>query len=287
MKRILLSLVCSLLCICSYAGADRTEAWIKSRFIDSRIPPFSFKLDGVCSDEFIGKWSRKMTLKASDGDVSRLQCVYTSPDRTLRLSCDIDEYKDFQAVEWTLHFTNISGADSPQITDVKAADLTFAAPRRRSGVRYDLYTARGTNANDRDFHLETHEILPDSLYRYVPSGGRPSSKTAFPYYNIATSTGGSVTGGTFFSIGWTGTWFAEFSRNSADALEFRRHERDGPLSASWRKHTHPACVGHVLGWRRQDRRQQQVPPLRACPPFPEKCCRRVDKAAVLCRFRRR
>ena len=220
MKKILLSLVCSLLCLCSYAGADRTEAWIRSRFIDSRIPPFSFKLDGVSSDEFIGKWSRKMTLKASDGNVNRLQCVYTSPDKTLRLSCDIDGYKDFQAVEWTLHFTNISGDDSPQITDVKAADLTFSAPRRRSGVRYDLYTARGTNANDRDFHLETYEILPDSLYRYVPSGGRPSSKTAFPYYNIATSTGGSVTGGTFFSIGWTGTWFAEFSKNSADALEF-------------------------------------------------------------------
>ena len=178
------------------------------------LPPFSFRLDERPSDEFISGWKRKLVpLASDDAGVLKYEMTMKSPDSGLSLRCDIVAYTDFPAVEWTLHFVNNSSVNSPRISDVQAADLSF----RQKGHGYTLYTAQGCHAVDRDFHLLKTELEADTVYRHVPLGGRPSSKTAFPFYNIAASNGC----GAFFSIGWTGSWAAEFELGGTDNLHLK------------------------------------------------------------------
>ncbi len=222
MKRIyLLMLACTLCTATLFARSVKVgdpmthrDRWVKAMFSKGTYP-FSFKLDGQSSDEFLSKWSRKLkAVPSNKEDEMRYELTLARPDGGMTLRCDIVTFTDFPAVEWTLHFTNTSAENSPRLTDVKVADLRFT---HKGKTDYTLYTAQGCHAIDRDFHLLKQEVLPDSTYTYIPTGGRPSSKTAFPFYNIATGAGQ----GAFFSIGWTGSWMAEFNLNKAGDLCLR------------------------------------------------------------------
>lgn len=200
-----------------------SEKWVRTVFVKNESLPFSFKLDGKPSDEFLPRWSRKLLDAAVDeSGVRRYELVMNSPDGTLRLSCHIVTYADFPAVEWTLHFKNTGNGNSPQISDIKAVDLNL---RGKESTGYTLYTAQGCHAIDRDFHLLKTELKADTVYRYMPTGGRPSSKTAFPFYNIDTDAGCGV----FFSLGWTGNWFARFSADGKGRLTLRAGMPDTDL----------------------------------------------------------
>ncbi len=218
MKKLCLLWLLSFFCISplfsrtlDVAGGINTTAdkRVRNMFMKG-LPPFSFELDGRNSDEFIQKWTRRMVSCPASGDNERrYELVMKSPGGGLELRCDIVAYTDFPAVEWTLHFINTSSENSPRISGVEAANLKLA---HKSG--YTLYTAQGCHAIDRDFHLIKTEIEPDTTYRFVPLGGRPSSKTAFPFYNIATDAGNGV----FFALGWTGNWFAQFGLDGRGEL---------------------------------------------------------------------
>lgn len=205
----IMPLVSRTLDVASGYSAANPEKLVRNMFMKG-LPPFSFDLDGRSSDEFIGKWSRKLvTLPPKQENERRYDVIMTSPDKKLELRCEVVAYTDFLAVEWTLHFKNTSDENSPQISNVNAADMKLAAKGD-----FTLYTAQGCHAIDRDFHLLKTEVKPDSVYRHVPLGGRPSSKTAFPFYNITAGNGGGV----FFSLGWTGNWFAEFENKKPGEL---------------------------------------------------------------------
>ncbi len=222
MKRFYLLVLASTLCAATLFASSvkvgdsmsNRDRWVKSLFSKGQYP-FSFKLDGQSSDEFLSKWSRKLKAVVSENkDEMRYDLTLASPDGGMTLRCDIVTYNDFPAVEWTLHFTNTSAKNSPRITEVKVADLRFTHNKKTD---YTLYTAQGCDAVDNDFHLLKQKVLPDSTYTYIPTGGRSSSKTAFPFYNIATDAGQ----GAFFSLGWSGSWKAEFNLDKAGNLCLR------------------------------------------------------------------
>ena len=53
-------------------------------------------------------------------------------------------FKEFNAVEWVIHFTNTSQQNTPQIKQVKALDYTMQA---QSEKPYQLLSCKGTNAS--------------------------------------------------------------------------------------------------------------------------------------------
>ena len=219
------------------------EKFVRSMFMKG-LPPFSFSLDGRHSDEFISGWKRKLVPVAStDASVLKYELTMKSPDSGLQIRCDIASYTDFPAVEWTLHFVNNSSENSPRISDVQAADIGFG---QKSDL-YTLYTAQGCHALDRDFHLLKTEIESDTVYRHVPLGGRPSSKTAFPFYNIAGSGCGA-----FFSIGWTGGWSAEFELDKAGDLHVKSGMQNTDLFLYPNEEIRTPLVS-VLFWQGDDR----------------------------------
>ena len=177
-----------------------------SLFAPGKLPPFSFEFGGRSSDAFIRSWKQtRVQVETGSPTVACQDISYASPDRRMTVVCRVWTYSDFDAIEWKLTFKNNSGTNSPQITKVMAADADL-----RGGSGFTLYTARGSNALSSDFSLQKVALKEDSTYRYVPAGGRSSSKTAFPFYNLA-----SEGRGVMFSIGWTGTWFADFELSEA------------------------------------------------------------------------
>lgn len=196
---------------------DRTatsgEKMVYALFAKNKSLPFSFSLDGIPSNRFIHKWNRRLVeVESTEPNMQRWNLLLTSPDKTLSLRCEIFAYLDFPAIEWTLFLSNNDNRNSAQITNVNAAELQIIDNATQG---YTFYTAQGCNAINRDFHLLKTEMEKDTIYRYTPTGGRPSSKTAFPFYNI---TNNNSNRGVFFSLGWTGNWFAEFERNNHSEL---------------------------------------------------------------------
>ncbi len=187
--------------------ADNTvgsERWVRQTFLKNSALPFSFNLDGKNSDTFLGKWSRKLTTEKTTAEGQNIYNLeMTSPDKLLRLDCEITTFPDFPAAEWVLYFTNLSDTNSPQISDVNAADLNFTT--RNKTTDWKLYTANGTAANAHDFAPLVYN-LSDSALHFQPAEGRSSSLSAFPFYNLVESD----RNGMCIAIGWTGTWFANF-----------------------------------------------------------------------------
>lgn len=192
-----------------------SEHWVNRTFLKNSVLPFSFELDGKNSDEFLNKWTRKLLPGNNNNDASKSYILeLISPDKTLRVDCEINTFIDFPAAEWVLYFTNLSDKNSPQISNINAANLNFTTSRKEA--EWKLYTAQGTNANENDFSLLIYN-LSDTTIRFRPEQGRSSSISAFPFYNLAETN----TDGVCVAIGWSGTWFAEFKTDpSSRAIEF-------------------------------------------------------------------
>lgn len=179
--------------------------------------PFSFNLDGVESSKFISEWSRE-ECRISDTEYS---ISLTDPQKALSIRADIKEYTDFDAVEWTLHLTNLSDKPSGRITEWKAIDCSLGRTRNSpvsklpetnqanatvNNAGTTLFTLLGSDALMEDFSLVKIPIERDSIYHFSPVGGRSSAVSAFPFYNIALD----GKHGTFVAIGWSGNWEADF-----------------------------------------------------------------------------
>lgn len=193
--------------VVSLRKVTTTQKHIDNLFAKGKIPPFSFVYDGENSDSFIRNWKFSKKKMACDKvDVLKYEIVYTEPNGVMELRCDVTGYTDYEAVEWVLHFTNRSSEKSPNIKNVSASDIQFVT---KAEDNFTIYTARGSNGTRQDFAPVIVKAEIDSTYSFSPKHGRSSDTDGFPFFNIATDEGRGV----MLSIGWTGTWFADFSLN--------------------------------------------------------------------------
>ena len=182
-----------------------TQKLINSLFAKGQKPPFSFVYGDVNSSNFINKWKfTKRAVKCDQPNTLKYEVFYTEPSGAMEVRCDVTGYTDFEAVEWVLHFTNKGNANSKNIKNISASDVCFAA---KGNEAFTIFTARGSNGTRNDFSPVVIEAATDTLYAFSPVRGRSSDTSAFPFFNIVA--GGSK--GVMLSVGWTGTWFADFS----------------------------------------------------------------------------
>lgn len=193
---------------------DRVEisSWIDARFSRGSGVPFSFRLDGVPSSEFLGSWKRVCRITVPD-DSSALSRTYTWSDESTGLAviCEVTGYPQSDVVEWVLHFRNLSGGNSGRISEVKVADLRMDYPA--SGP-LSLHYAEGNKISRADYAPRTKVFESGENLHFEPSGGRSSSE-AFPFYNIESKASGQ---GVMMAIGWTGTWFSDFRQVGQKSL---------------------------------------------------------------------
>lgn len=183
-------------------GMPSAERWAAQHFRKGVLPPFSFRLDGVSSDTFLRKWKFSVTT-APDGGKT---CCWQDPSTGLRVFCKVDLFPDFNAVEWVVSFRNDGAGDSPQISDVHAADLQIR--RAAASEAFVLNHLNGSLGANHDFAPYYDVLTPGPGLAFRPNEGR-STSGAFPYYNIIVT--GKEDVGAVFSIGWSGVWRASFA----------------------------------------------------------------------------
>ena len=192
-------------------GKTDIPGWIDGRFAPEKTPPFSFKLDGKESGDFIRKWKFRR-LSASSCEDGTITKEYSWTGDGLEVVCLVKGYPESRALEWVLRFRNISGQDSGQISDVKAADFRMAFPKAGPLA---LHYAEGNKISRADYAPKTEILCDGSSIGFSPSGGR-SSAEAFPFYNIESEASGQ---GVMMSIGWTGTWESSFTASGDRSLD--------------------------------------------------------------------
>ncbi len=187
------------------------DEWVRQTFMKGDLP-FSFTLDGKPSAAFIKSWKRSLSKPVADASGKiRYTLTLTSPDNSLRARAEIAVFSDFPAAEWTLYFDNISSKNSGQLANLRTLNADFSD---KGSADIKLYTGQGCNDNDRDFHLLTEPLEVGKPLSFTPSGGRSSSITAFPFFNVAADNSKGV----FMGIGWSGTWTASFDRQNPSNL---------------------------------------------------------------------
>ncbi|MCQ2161955.1 MAG: alpha-galactosidase [Bacteroidales bacterium] len=229
-------------------GRKDCAAWMERNFSRGKLPPFSFKLDRTSSETFIRKWSFRKETPVPQGDGVTLH-TYSWTDRKsgLQVEARVKTFEGFDAMEWTLWFRNNGSANSRQISEVKALDLSLTASRQGN---WELFHARGSNAGKEDFMAETKVFGKGDSLVMSPYAGR-SSSVAFPYFNAKTPEGGLIV-----AIGWSGTWKACITRPDSDGfhLETGLKEIDTYLKPGEEMRS-PLTA--ILPWEGEDRMDGQ------------------------------
>ena len=162
--------------------------------------PFSFRLDGASSCDFLKTWQRSATCAVGGDDVSVHTVVYRDPATGLECVVEFSTYPDSPAVEWVLQFRNGGTMDTPILSEVNALDMTLDLPEK-SQPR--LYSSKGTWGQIDDFALQEQPLTDGGKIELVSCG----SRSHLPFFNL------DLTGrGVISAIGWTGNWTCAFER---------------------------------------------------------------------------
>jgi len=168
----------------------------------SSQPPFGFKYDGKESSAFLAGWQRsRETVPSAGGELERQS--FTDPATGLKVTAEVRTFKDYDAIEWVLRFSNQGKTDTPIIEDIEPLLSSVAVA---AGAKAVLHSALGSAGEQNDFEPETQRLDRGGAIKLASSGGR-SSNGKLPFFDLQVDHGGVIG-----AIGWTGNWSAEFSR---------------------------------------------------------------------------
>jgi alpha-galactosidase len=220
--------------------------WVKDHFAKGKVPPFSFVYGGKSSDNFIKKWkysAKKM--KSTDPSVEKSIYTYSDKQSGLIVSCKVTCFNDFQAVEWVLKFSNISGRNSPLIEKAAVIDHSFVSEEKGT---FMLHHAKGSNAERSDFQPIDEKMQIGKSTYMTPSGGRSSDNTAFPFFNI------EIPGqqGIMVAVGWTGKWYANVSQLNEKSVTLKSGMEKTKLKLYPKEEIRTPKIS-ILFWKGEDR----------------------------------
>jgi alpha-galactosidase len=144
-----------------------------------------------------------MEAKSSREDASSRihEVTYTDPDTGLLARITAQQFKDFPAVEWVIHFQNTGGADTPILEELQALDAVVHCAEGDPTIHH----AKGATCSMDDFKPLSRVLSYNGRLHLEPGGGRSSSEF-LPFFNIEAKGEGVVV-----AIGWSGEWAATYS----------------------------------------------------------------------------
>lgn len=139
----------------------------------------------------------------------------------------VNEYKEFDALEWVLYFQNESGKDSQIFSKINDCDtlLPLHYPREhRFGYKpiegdACIITMNGmvdgryywendkVSATEYNFNYEYLDKAPNTTKSFGNIGAR-SSEGMMPFFDVTANGNGYIA-----AVGWTGDWKTEFSKS--------------------------------------------------------------------------
>ena len=195
------------------AEGDGTDIarWVDSRFSQTKVPPFSFILDGKPSGTFIRRWQFKRERLDVEGP-GKNSTRYSWSSGGLSVICDVSFYPGSRLGEWTVRFRNDGSGKTGQISGLKVADIDFTFP---AAGPVSLHYAEGNKISRADYAPRTKVLGDDGPVYFEPTGGRSSSE-AFPFYSMESPSSGQ---GIMMAIGWSGTWYSSFEASGNKTIK--------------------------------------------------------------------
>lgn len=172
--------------------------------LDVASPPFSFRYGDRDSATLLPEWQREVA--EEDTDSARvLRVTWTEPGSGLAVTAEVKTFKRYPAADWVLYFENRGGAPTPVIADIQALDAQLRTGHpRKSAVLHEL---EGDACGVTSFLPKQEALAIGGEIRRAPTGGRPSSISAFPWFDFEYEGQGFIG-----AIGWTGQWASCFTR---------------------------------------------------------------------------
>ena len=178
----------------------------------STRPFFSFEYGGKSSNTFLAQWPVTRESSVLDPQRTRHTITYRDPETGLEIRCQGVAYQDFPTVEWTLHFKNTGGKDSPILSNIQAIDTVF---ERAAAEEFRLRYNKGDDCTADSYEPKEEVLAPNVDKRIANSGGRPT-QIAFPYFNIGAGNEGLIA-----AVSWAGQWSAQLTRGASNELRLR------------------------------------------------------------------
>lgn len=189
----------------SGAGSHHTEGF--ADFVAD--PPFSFTYDGQPSSVLLAKWPHSVRSVSSTRERVERWITWSDPQTRLRVRAEVVIYPDFDAVEWTVYFTNSGRAASAVLADVLGADTSLHPD---TTAQCTLHHFNGSTAQADDYAPQDTPVQTGERQLLYPNGGRPSNGT-WPYFNVDWGDEGVMV-----AVGWPGQWCAQLLREAAHGL---------------------------------------------------------------------
>jgi len=200
-----------------FAMADGGVLWLDENQSDMVLmqtePPFSFVYGGAPSVQLLKSWRR--TVETTEHG-ERIEHVvhWDDPHTGLRVTAVVKAFKRYPAVDWVLYFENQGAQDTPIIEDLQALDVMLRTGNsKRAAVVHQI---AGDSCDARSFAAFDANLEVGGSVHMAPTGGRPSSISAFPFFNIQYADEGVIT-----AIGWSGQWAASLERGQSGPTRLR------------------------------------------------------------------
>lgn len=175
-----------------------------SLLIEAARPPFSFRYGDGDSALLLAEWPREVTRQETES-ARILEIVWTDPESGLAVIAEVKAFKRYPAIDWVLYFENRSGAPTAVVSDIQALDVQLRTGHpRKAAVLHEL---EGDACGMTSFLPKEEELATGKEIRRAPTGGRPSSISAFPWFDFEYEGRGFIG-----AIGWTGQWASQFTR---------------------------------------------------------------------------
>lgn len=197
--------------ILSLVSPQEVQRWMLWQFAKGVEPPFSFLYDGRLSAQLLPNWRVEHKTRRIDNARIAHIFTYTDGDTGLQIECECMLFRDYPAIEWVLRLRNRGSQGTPILSEIRAIDTTLTGEGR-----WILHRVLGSNAQRDDFAPIVDILKRGDHVHLAPVGGRPSSVSALPFFNLQTEGGGAL-----FAIGWSGQWSADFVAEERNTLRLR------------------------------------------------------------------
>lgn len=189
---------------------DGSVIWLDQNQPDLLVaesgPPFSFAYGGRASSQLLRTW--EFAAQSSEVPGATLhELTWRDPATGLVVRAQAKVFERYPAVDWVLTFENTGTQDTPIIENIRALDVTLRSGYGRRPLQ--VHQLAGDACGEQSFLPFTSEIEPGKSLHIAPTGGRPSSISAVPFFNVQYSDAGAIV-----AVGWTGQWAADFERTA-------------------------------------------------------------------------
>jgi alpha-galactosidase len=182
--------------------------------LTAAAPPFSFVYQGVPSIEAMKGWTRSVETVKEDAARLVLRVDWTDPATGLKVFGTVTCFKAFPACEWLVELENTGPQDTPLLEEIQAMDVTLQTGMfRHPAIVHEL---QGDACGESTFQPLRTALEAGKQLRRTPTGGRSSSISGFPFFNVEYEGQGLIT-----AIGWTGQWALQLDRATTGPTRVR------------------------------------------------------------------